>query len=58
MSRTTADPCVLVKRDGDHISSLVSLQVDDSLSVGTEEFMEEEENAAGTFRSKPRMILD
>lgn len=58
MVRNTAHPFVLVAREGEHISVLVALQVDDALSVAYEEFLKREETAATTFRSKARTISD
>lgn len=57
MKRTTADPCVLVKRRNGKLSGLVALQVDDSLTLGDDAFLEEEEQSSGTFKSKERIML-
>ena len=54
MTRTKADPCVLVKRKGNTIDGVIMLQVDDSLGFGTPAFLDLEESASKLFRCKPR----
>lgn len=58
MRRTTVDPCVFVRRDGGELSGLIALQVDDSLTVGTKEFLEEEKEAARQFKTKERTTIN
>lgn len=57
MQRSTVDPCVLVLREGTNVKVIVLLQVDDSLEFGDAEFLEEEEAASASFKSKPRVPL-
>ena len=45
MVRAQCDPCVLLRRNQDDLERLILLQVDDSLGVGTPDFLEEEEQA-------------
>lgn len=46
-----------MKRRGIGISGIVVLKVDDSLALGTPEFMDEEEKAGVHFKSRPRKFL-
>ena len=57
MHRTTSDPCVLLKHDGNTLEGLILLQVDDSLGFGTDLFLTTEEAASATFRCKPRTAI-
>lgn len=57
MHRATIDPCVMIKRDKGKLKGLVMLQVDDSLRLGSEEFITEEQLAAREFKSKEREFL-
>ena len=55
MSRARSDPCVLIRRSkGGELDGLILLQVDDSLGLGSDAFMREEEQASKAFRCKPR----
>lgn len=53
MRRTRAYPCLLVYKTDGKMDGLFSLQVDDSLGIGTRTFLKNEETAAKFFRSKP-----
>lgn len=57
MVRTKADTFFLIKRNDEGIEGMVLLQVDDSLGVGTEGFLEKEEKWSQRFRSKDRKII-
>lgn len=48
---------MLVKRNNGQLSALVALHVADSFSLGDDEFMAEEQEEAGAFRSKDRLML-
>lgn len=54
MNRTKADPCVTWKSKGNCIQGLIVLQVDESLGMGTQGFLKEEEEGSMRFKSKPR----
>lgn len=54
MRRSRTDPCLLLGTDADGLRGMIILQVDDSLGLGTDTFMEEEERASTEFRCKPR----
>ena len=55
MTRTRSDPCILIRRTKDGaLDGLILLQVDDSLGLGSDTFMQEEEQASKAFRCKPR----
>lgn len=53
MPGRTVHACVLFKRDLQHIRGIVTLQVDDSLARGDEEFLWEEKEAPGYFPTEP-----
>lgn len=57
MMRKKSDQCLLLGREGKKIFRLIALQVGDSLSVADDTFMRREEEAATTFRTKPRTFL-
>lgn len=48
---------LVVKSDGQGIKGIIMLQVDDSLGLGTETFMKDEERASMYFHCKPRQIV-
>lgn len=54
MERARVDPCVLVKRNGLKLGGLILLQVDDSLGLGSDSFLKEEEHASKIFWCKER----
>lgn len=58
MTRSRIDPWVLIKRNGEKLSVLVLLQVEDSFGFGDREFLDQEEAQSVKFRSKPRKVLD
>lgn len=58
MKQSRADPCFLMKhREDGTIDGVVVLQVDDSLIVGSKQFMKMEEEAASEFQTKPRTYI-
>lgn len=57
MKLTRADPCVLFCHIHDSIDGLDFLQVDDSLRLSSQDFLDGEEEAAKAFRCKPRTYL-
>lgn len=57
MTRSKSDPCVLIKRSKGQLEGLILLQVDDTLGLGTTNFMEEEQHHSQAFRCKPRTRL-
>lgn len=46
MFRSTIHPCVLVQPHGNRLNSLVTLQVDASMAVGTDQPLRDEETAS------------
>jgi transposase InsO family protein len=59
MQDTEYDPCLLFKsRPEGGLTGAVVLQVDDTLGVGTAEFMKQEDKESVAFVCQPRAILD
>lgn len=58
MKRSAADPCVLIRRKGQHLSGLILLQMDDSLGFDDDCFLKEEELHSAEFRSKSRKFIE
>jgi len=58
MNATSYDPCLLVTAEGEAFG-IAGLQTDDTLLLGTEQFLdlEEEELQKAKFRAKPRTTL-
>lgn len=54
MTRSKCDTCVRIRRTNDNLDGLILLQVDDSLGLGTNQFLDEEEQASKEFGCKPR----
>ena len=54
MTRSRVDPCVLYRTKNDKLEGMILLQVDDSLGMGNDEFLLEEERASNKFRCKER----
>lgn len=57
MARSTCFPYVLIRRTNNKLGSLILLQVNDTIGLDTEEFLEEEENASKKFRFKPQTLI-
>lgn len=57
MFPSTVDPSPLIRRDNTELTGLVILQLDDSMAIVTDTFMQEEEAASHRYRSSPRHIL-
>ena len=57
MSKTRMDPCLLYLRNGNRLSGVTALQVDDNLGHGTEDFLQAEEENSRIFESKPRSLV-
>ena len=57
MIETTADRCLLYKREDGNICVVLILQVDDSVGHGTYKFLRTEEEQSKRFQCKPRKIL-
>lgn len=58
MTRSTVDPCLFFRHANGQLDGAVIIQVDDSLCLGSDEFNTEENDAATTFKTKPRRFLD
>lgn len=57
MNSTKVDPCLLFSRNDDQIEGMTILQVDDSIGLGTTEFLRRESETTKLFKSKPQLIL-
>lgn len=58
MKRERADPCLLVQKGQDgKCVGLVLLQVDNSLGIGLNTLLLDEEAASKAFRRKPRVPI-
>lgn len=57
MVRATTDPCVLIRREDRALKGLVMLQVDDTLMLGDDDFITEEQAAVEEFKSKDRVFI-
>lgn len=57
MTRSEADPCVILRKKNHTLKGLLLLQVDDSLEFGTENFTDEEKAASKVFQCNPRTVL-
>lgn len=58
MKRSTAEPCILHKHDGNRPIGVIALQVNDSFGIGTSDLLRLENDEAKIFMHKPRIILD
>ena len=57
MTQSKVDECCFFKRGEDGLSGMTILQVDDSVGLGDDEFLDLEEKNSNKFRAKPRSIL-
>lgn len=57
MHRSRADTCLVIGTGRDDLKGMLMLQLDDSLGLGTAEFMEIEELSSNLFRNKGSKIV-
>lgn len=57
MRSLRADPCLLFRHDGNHLNRMVKVQVFDSLIIGSEVFLDDNENWSQVFISNIRRSL-
>jgi hypothetical protein len=59
MTQSRADRCLFIRRPSneDPGTSITAIQVDDSFGTASETFLQDEENAAKRFKTKPRIII-
>lgn len=58
LSRFRDDSRLLYRRDGDFLTGTVTLQVDESLNVGSNEVLRHKKKQSKSFRSKPGKHMD
>lgn len=57
MRRARSEPCVFTREKDGLIDGLVLFQVDDSLGLGTESLLRDEEAGSKVFRRQPRVPI-
>lgn len=57
MKRAMVDPCMLMKHTDGCMTGGTLLQVDDSLNIGPDTFMKDDDNAVQRFRTKLRKLV-
>lgn len=57
MTRSKINLWVLLRLNGERLHGIFVLQVNDSLSIGTKDFMDEELAASENSKTKPRTII-